>query len=333
MGSVLRLEKVSKSFGAVVVASDLDLEIAQGGALGMLGPNGAGKTTLFGIITGTIAPDGGRVHFEGRDVTRASAAERCRLGMARSFQVPQPFGGMTVFENLVVAAAFARGKTEREVYDLAAVTLEDCELADKANKRAGSLTLLDRKRLELARALATQPKLLLLDEVAGGLSEVECEDLVALIKKIRQTGVTIVWIEHVVHALLAVVDLVSPGRLGMIGLTTLAAGLALVATMPPEAGPFAIGWRMAVCGLGFGLFQTPNNKAMLLAAPKERSGGAGGMVGTARLLGQTTGAALVALCFGIAPQNGAIEALMVGAAIAVFGSIVSGIRLTQFGAR
>ncbi len=206
MGTVLRLDKVSKSFGAVVVASELDLVVGQGEALGILGPNGAGKTTLFGIVTGTIAPDGGRVEFEGRDVTRLSAVERCRMGMARSFQVPQPFGGMTVFENLVVAAAFARDKTEREVYELAAVTLEDCELANKANKRAGSLTLLDRKRLELARALATQPKLLLLDEVAGGLSEVECEDLVELIKKIRQTGVTIIWIEHIVHALLAVVD-------------------------------------------------------------------------------------------------------------------------------
>ncbi|HEY1720646.1 MAG TPA: ABC transporter ATP-binding protein [Magnetospirillaceae bacterium] len=206
MGSVLRLDNVSKSFGAVVIASDLGLDVAEGEALGMLGPNGAGKTTLFGIITGTIAPDSGRITFEGRDVTRLSAADRCRLGMARSFQVPQPFGGMTVFENLVVAAAFARGKSEREVYQLAAETLEECELADKANKRAGSLTLLDRKRLELARALATRPRLLLLDEVAGGLSEVECEDLVALIKKIRGTGISVIWIEHIVHALIAVVD-------------------------------------------------------------------------------------------------------------------------------
>jgi branched-chain amino acid transport system ATP-binding protein len=190
----------------VVIASDLGLDVAEGEALGMLGPNGAGKTTLFGIITGTIAPDSGRITFEGRDVTRLSAADRCRLGMARSFQVPQPFGGMTVFENLVVAAAFARGKSEREVYQLAAETLEECELADKANKRAGSLTLLDRKRLELARALATRPRLLLLDEVAGGLSEVECEDLVALIKKIRGTGISVIWIEHIVHALIAVVD-------------------------------------------------------------------------------------------------------------------------------
>ena len=201
--AILNLENVSKSFGAVIIAADLDLELAEGEALGMLGPNGAGKTTLFGIITGTIAPNRGHVIFKGRDITRLSPPDRCRLGMARSFQVPQPFGGMTVFENLVVAAAFARGKSERDVYQQCAKVLEECELADRANLRADSLTLLDRKRLELARALATQPRLLLLDEVAGGLSEVECEDLVALINRIRFTGMSIIWIEHVVHALIA----------------------------------------------------------------------------------------------------------------------------------
>jgi len=206
VGVILRLENVSKSFGAIVIAADLNLELAEGEALGMLGPNGAGKTTLFGVIAGTIAPTRGRVVFQERDVTRMPASDRCRLGMARSFQVPQPFGGMTVFENLVVAAAFARGKSERDVYQLSAKVLEECELADKANVRAGSLALLDRKRLELARALATQPRLLLLDEVAGGLSEVECEDLVALINKIRSRDISIIWIEHVVHALIAAVD-------------------------------------------------------------------------------------------------------------------------------
>ena len=206
MAAILNLEKISKSFGAVVIATDIDLELAEGEALGMLGPNGAGKTTLFGVVTGTIAPNRGRVIFQGRDVTRLPASDRCRLGMARSFQVPQPFGGMTVFENLVVAAAFARGRSERDVYQHSARVLEECELADKANARAGTLRLLDRKRLELARALATEPRLLLLDEVAGGLSEVECEDLVALINRIRVRGVSIIWIEHVVHALVAAVD-------------------------------------------------------------------------------------------------------------------------------
>ena len=206
MSAILALEGISKSFGAVVIADGLDLQLAEGEALGMLGPNGAGKTTLFGIITGMLAPNLGRVLFEGRDITHLSAAERCRLGVARSFQIPQPFGGMSVFENLVVAGAFAKSRRERDVYDLCAQILEDCELADKANVKANSLTLLDRKRLELARALATRPKLLLLDEVAGGLREMECETLVALIRRIRTTGVSVIWIEHIVHALLATVD-------------------------------------------------------------------------------------------------------------------------------
>jgi branched-chain amino acid transport system ATP-binding protein len=206
LGVILSLDKISKSFGAVVIANDIDLELAEGEALGMLGPNGAGKTTLFGLITGTLAPDSGNITFDGRDITRLSPAQRCRLGIARSFQIPQPFGGMTVFENLVVAGAFARGRGERDVYRLAAEILDDCGLRDRANQKAGTLSLLDRKRLELARALATKPRLLLLDEVAGGLSEPEYETLVALIDRIRKTGVSVIWIEHIVHALVAVVD-------------------------------------------------------------------------------------------------------------------------------
>ena len=203
---ILALEKISKRFGAVVVANGIDLAVAPGEALGMIGPNGAGKTTLFGIVTGTIAPDAGRVVYDGNDITRLPPDRRCRLGIARSFQIPQPFGGMTVFENLVVAAAFGQGRREHDVYARSVEILEQCGLAAKANRPAGSLTLLDRKRLELARALATNPRLLLLDEVAGGLTEHECEELVALIRAIRGTGITIVWIEHIVHALLAVVD-------------------------------------------------------------------------------------------------------------------------------
>ena len=206
MAPILTLENISKRFGAVVVADQIDLTLADGEALGMIGPNGAGKTTLFGIATGTIAPDSGRVLFVGEDVTRLSPERRCRKGIARSFQIPQPFSGMTVFENVVVAAAFGTGQREAAVYDACADLLERCALADKANRRAGSLTLLDRKRLELARALATQPRVLLLDEVAGGLSEHECAALVRLIKDVRASGVSVVWIEHVVRALLATVD-------------------------------------------------------------------------------------------------------------------------------
>ena len=202
---VLRLQGLSKRFGAVVVASDLGLELGTGEALGILGPNGAGKSTLFAMIAGNLTPDAGRVEFAGQDITRLPPARRCRLGIARSFQIPQPFGGMSVFENLVVAASFGNGRGERQVYAACYEILERCGLAPSANRLAGSLTLLDRKRLELARALATEPRLLLLDEVAGGLTEHECQALVALIRDVHAAGVTIVWIEHVVHALLAVV--------------------------------------------------------------------------------------------------------------------------------
>jgi branched-chain amino acid transport system ATP-binding protein len=203
---ILAFEKIAKRFGAVVVAQEINLALDEGEALGIIGPNGAGKTTLFGIASGTVTPDAGRVLLAGTDITRLSPDRRCRLGLARSFQIPQPFGGMTVFENAVVAAAFGQGLGERDVYAACLEILDRCGLAGKANRLAGSLTLIDRKRLELARALATKPRVLLLDEVAGGLTEHECSSLVTLIREVRETGVSIIWIEHVVHALIAVVD-------------------------------------------------------------------------------------------------------------------------------
>ena len=206
MPSILALDKISKRFGAIVIANDIDLALGDGEALGIIGPNGAGKTTLFGIMTGTVGPDAGRVTFADRDVTGLTPARRCVMGIARSFQIPQPFGGMTVFENLVVAAAFGGGHREGHVYPRCMEILEKCGLADKANRLAGALTLLDRKRLELARALATEPKVLLLDEVAGGLTEHECAALVALIRDVRQHCISLIWIDHIVHALVAVVD-------------------------------------------------------------------------------------------------------------------------------
>ena len=206
MAPILAFENISKRFGAVVVADRVDLVLNDGEALGIIGPNGAGKTTLFGIATGTVRPDGGRVLFNGEDITSLPPEWRCRKGLARTFQIPQPFAGMTVFENVVVAAAFGTGEREAAVYERCGDLLVRCGLATKANMRAGGLTLLDRKRLELVRALATKPRVLLLDEVAGGLTEHECVALVALIKDVRASGVSIVWIEHVVHALTAVID-------------------------------------------------------------------------------------------------------------------------------
>ncbi len=206
MMPILALSGLSKRFGAVVVADGLELRVRAGEALGILGPNGAGKTSLFGMITGTLRPDSGRVVFEDVDISALPPEHRCRRGIARSFQIPQPFGGMTVFENLLVAASFGGQLSERAATPRCLDVLEQTGLARRANQRAGTLTLLDRKRLELARALATAPRLLLLDEVAGGLTDHECVDLVALIRDVHASGVSIVWIEHVVHALVSVVD-------------------------------------------------------------------------------------------------------------------------------
>ncbi|MBT0959121.1 ABC transporter ATP-binding protein [Alphaproteobacteria bacterium KMM 3653] len=206
MSAILKLDGVSKSFGAVTVADSLSYELQQGEALGVIGPNGAGKTSMFNLITGTLPSDSGRLVFAGQDVTRQSAATRSRSGIARSFQVPQPFSGLTVFENAMIAATQSAGLTGREAERLCLQILEQTELLSKANTLAGKLTLLDRKRLELTRALCAKPKLLLLDEIAGGLTEAECTSLVQTIKDIHASGVSIIWIEHVVHALLAVVD-------------------------------------------------------------------------------------------------------------------------------
>ena len=204
MTVVLSFQDVSKNFGALKVTDHLSFEVSKGEALGVLGPNGAGKTTVFNLITGGLAPDAGRIAFNGRDITRLAPHKRCRAGIGRSYQVALPFEGMTVFENLLVGAMYGgQLRSTHKANDRCVDLLDRTGLLDKANRLAGSLTLLDRKRLELARALATQPELLLLDEIAGGLTEAETHALVALINDIRAEGVTIVWIEHVVHALLA----------------------------------------------------------------------------------------------------------------------------------
>ena len=203
---ILSLENVSKAFGALKVTDAVTFAVPRGEALGIIGPNGAGKSTLFNLITGNLLPNAGRIEFLGRDVTRLPAMERVRMGIGRSFQIPQPFGGLTVFENLLTAAAFGRGRREAELVDDCARILDETELLRKANVVAGALSLLDRKRLELARAMATGPELLLLDEIAGGLTEGECKALVATIRSIHAAGTTIIWIEHVLHALTSVVE-------------------------------------------------------------------------------------------------------------------------------
>lgn len=204
--SILSLKDVSKSFGALTVTDGVTFDVPKGQALGIIGPNGAGKSTLFNLITGNLRSDVGRIHFQGRDVTRVSAMDRCLSGVGRSFQIPQPFEKLTVFENLLVAATHGRNMKESAVQADCADVLERTELIRRANTPAGQLSLLERKRLELARAMATQPDLLLLDEIAGGLTEGECQALIGTIRDIHARGVTIIWIEHVLHALTSVVE-------------------------------------------------------------------------------------------------------------------------------
>lgn len=204
MPVLLELENVAKAYGALQVTDALSLAVNEGEALGVVGPNGAGKSTMFNLITGDVAPDAGQIRFGGRDVTRLRAHARARLGIGRSYQIPQPFSHMTVFENLLVGALFAGRQHERDSHDHCAAVLEATGLIDRANVAAGTLTLLQRKRLELARALAMRPRLLLLDEIAGGLTEHECLALVDTIRAIHAGGTTIVWIEHIVHALVSV---------------------------------------------------------------------------------------------------------------------------------
>ncbi len=204
--ALLQLDAVSRRFGSLQVTDQLTLAVDPGEALGIIGPNGAGKTTLMNLIAGDVTVDAGRIHFDGQDITGWTPQRRCRAGIARSYQVPHPFVGLTVLENVLVGAVFGAGHGERAARPLALQALARTGLADKADRLAGSLPLLDRKRLELARALATEPKLLLLDEIAGGLTEHEVHELLDTIRAIRAERVTIVWIEHIVHALLAIVD-------------------------------------------------------------------------------------------------------------------------------
>jgi branched-chain amino acid transport system ATP-binding protein len=203
--ALLELDQVSKRFGRVVVADELSLAVAPGDILGIVGPNGAGKTSLFGLISGDLTPSSGEIRFAGQVITRLDAAARCRLGIGRTYQVPRPFVDMTVFENVLVAVQQGAGRRRQASYQRAVLVLERTGLAKEANLPAERLGLLQRKRLEVARALASEPQLLLLDEVAGGLTDPEVAQLLEIVRDIRAEGVAVVWIEHVMRTLTAAV--------------------------------------------------------------------------------------------------------------------------------
>ncbi|HUY42631.1 MAG TPA: ABC transporter ATP-binding protein [Acidimicrobiales bacterium] len=204
--ALLQLEGISKRFGRVVVAEGISFQLEEGKSLGVIGPNGAGKSSMFGLISGDIKPDEGSINFDGTDLRAVRAPTRCRMGIGRTYQIPQPFEHLNVFENALVAAQQGARTRGSESYELAYHAVERTGLADLANRPAGSLTLLHRKRLELARALATRPKMLLLDEIAGGLTDPEVLELTEVIKNFQRDGLAIIWIEHVVRALLSTVD-------------------------------------------------------------------------------------------------------------------------------
>jgi branched-chain amino acid transport system ATP-binding protein len=203
---LLEIDHLSKRFGQVVIAEDLSLAVGHGDIVGIVGPNGAGKTSLFGLISGDLAADAGEIRLAGRVVSRLDAAARCRLGVGRTYQVPRPFADMTVFENLLVAAQQGGGMRRRASYAAAVDALDRTGMSGHANVLAERLGLLQRKRLELARALATQPTLLLLDEVAGGLTDPEVAQLAEIVRDVNADGIAVIWIEHVVRALTAVVS-------------------------------------------------------------------------------------------------------------------------------
>lgn len=204
--ALIEARGVTKSFGALRVLEGVDFVLSTGEAVGIVGPNGAGKTTLLSILVGAHAPTSGRIRFRGHDVTSVPAAQRCRQGLVRTHQIPRPFSGMTVFENVFAAAAHGGGLRRAAAYERTIESLELSAMTAIANRRAETLGLIDRKRLELARALATNPKVLLLDEIGGGLTDAEASELVDIILELKRRGIALVWIEHIVHILLRVAE-------------------------------------------------------------------------------------------------------------------------------
>jgi len=203
---LLHVDGVSKFFGGVAAVMRVTISVLEGEAVGLMGPNGAGKTTLLKVVGGELKPDTGRIIFRGHDVTGLKPHELCRMGVARTSQIPQPFQSMSVKENLLVAALYGKGLSLKDSLRVAEEILALTGLDRVAHLPAGSLGEIDLKRLELARALATQPRLLLLDEIAAGLTEEEVPEVLSLLREIRSRGITYLLVEHVLKILVEAVD-------------------------------------------------------------------------------------------------------------------------------
>lgn len=206
MNAVLTVENLAISFGSNHVLKCVNFEVYENEVLGVIGPNGAGKTVMLNILTGILKPTDGKVTFNGEDITNISITERCKRGFGRTFQVPRSFEKMTVLENVMVGGVYGNRLNEREAKKKALEVLEMIGLCDRKDVFAGKLSLLDRKRLEIGRALASNPKILLLDEVAGGLTESEVVKILEIVEMIKEQGVSIVWIEHVLRTMLEGTD-------------------------------------------------------------------------------------------------------------------------------
>lgn len=206
MGIILSVKNVNAGYGRINVLNGLSFRVEQGQTLGVIGPNGSGKTTMINALSGLLLPTRGMISFDGSDITRLSPDARCRLGIARTFQVPRPFEQMKVFENALAAAAFGTGEGRRKNWQRAERALARVGLGDKMDWLSGRLTLLDRKRLEIARALSTDPRLLLLDEIAAGLASEEVSVVLQIVQGLKDEGYTIIWIEHIIETLQAAAD-------------------------------------------------------------------------------------------------------------------------------
>jgi len=202
---ILELTKVRKSFGGIKAVEDFSLSVEEGEILGLIGPNGAGKSTLFNCIAGVFPPTSGEIVFRGEKINNQRPWDLCRKGLARTFQIVKPFATRTVLYNVMVGA-FATTDKRAEAERRALEVLRHLHMEDRKDMRAGNLTIADRKRLEIAKALATRPKLLLLDEVMAGLRPTEVDEMVAIIKRLREGGMTIFVIEHIMRAIMALSD-------------------------------------------------------------------------------------------------------------------------------